>query len=124
MENAVVDKVFVNRTTKGKTYHVLQLRDGNRVFCFEPNQIDGLEEGSTVTLEVRKKGDYLHLVRLAGNGQQTGNRIISERESIEKQSAVRTVAILLQHKDCSKEEFTEWTQEILKLIKGGNGDAT
>lgn len=127
MENAVVDRVFVNRTIKGKTYHVLQLRDGNRVFCFDTKEVEGVQEGDSVTLAVEKKGDYLHLVKLHSNNQgssNNSNKWDRERESIERQSAVRTVATLLQHRECSKDEFTEWTQEILRLIKGGNGDAS
>lgn len=71
LENAVVERVYANRTMNGRSYYVLRLRDGNAVFAFNPSVVDGVKEGDILSLEVRKNGDYLHLVKVlnSSNGQ-------------------------------------------------------
>ena len=118
-KDAVIERIFANRSLKGRTYHVLQLQDGNRIFCFDDQMLEGLEEGTKATLEVKKRGDYLHLVKLYVNGQEIRGQN-AERESIERQSAARTTAILLQSKQATTQEFKDWFKEILRLIRQGS----
>lgn len=65
-------------------------------------------------VEYEQKGKYLNVVSIRKLG--------SDRESIERQSAARTAAILLQHQSPSAEEFTQWASTVHGFIQQGRDE--
>jgi hypothetical protein len=119
LQDAVVERIYTNRSNAGRTYNVLLMRDGKRVHCFNTSEVEGVREGDTLTIYVKKDGDYLHLVKRAGSPESKiapPDRWTIERESIVRQSVAKTTAILLQHKEIAPGQFKEWFSAIHELV--------
>jgi len=63
-----VKKVFVNKTEAGKAWEKL-VTDAGNISVFDPHLIGRLKEGTTATVNVAKKGEYTHLVSVAGSAE-------------------------------------------------------
>ena len=94
-----IDKIWENETKDNKAYHVLDI-GGDRYSVWDPNLIEGLNEGSYIEFEWQKSGNFKKITELKkidmNPNLETGYKPNNKSREIVRMSCIRSASEILQ----------------------------